>query len=205
MIKLGYARVSTEEQNLHLQEDALEKEGCKQIFTDKISGVKAKKPNFEKLLEYARKGDTLVVWKLDRLGRSTIQLIELMEDLKNRGIHLKSLCESIDTTSATGMMFFQFMCMLAEHERNVIRERTVAGLRSARARGRTGGRPKGLSKHYQLIAPDVKAMYEKGDRSTKEIRKIFGIKSQPTLYKILQLEQIEIKGFMKKRKPKSSK
>ncbi len=201
MIKIGYARVSTFEQNLDLQMDALKKEGCKQIFTDKISGVKSQKPNFEKLLAYAREGDTIVVWKLDRLGRSTVQLIELMEDLKKKGIHLKSLNESIDTTSATGMLFFQFMCILAEHERNIIRERTTAGLSAARARGRTGGRPKGLSEHYQLIAPEVKEMYEKGNRSTEEIRKIFGIKSQPTLYKILEFSGVKIDGFLKSRTP----
>lgn len=200
MIKIGYARVSTFEQNLDLQIDALKKEGCKQIFTDKISGVKSQKPNFEKLLAYAREGDTIVVWKLDRLGRSTVQLIELMEDLKKKGIHLKSLNESIDTTSATGMLFFQFMCILAEHERNIIRERTTAGLSAARARGRTGGRPKGLSEHYQLKAPEVKEMYEKGNRSTEEIRKIFGIKSQPTLYKILEFSGAKIDGFLKSRK-----
>lgn len=201
MMKIGYARVSTFEQNLDLQMDALKKEGCKQIFTDKISGVKSQKPNFEKLLAYAREGDTIVVWKLDRLGRSTVQLIELMEDLKKKGIHLKSLNESIDTTSATGMLFFQFMCILAEHERNIIRERTTAGLSAARARGRTGGRPKGLSEHYQLIAPEVKEMYEKGNRSTEEIRKIFGIKSQPTLYKILEFSGVKIDGFLKSRTP----
>lgn len=199
MIKLGYARVSTHEQNLDLQTDALKSEGCKQIFTDKVSGVKAKKLNFEKLLEYARQGDTIVVWKLDRLGRSTVQLIGLIEELKEKGIHLKSLNEAIDTSSATGMLFFQFMCILAEHERNIIRERTTAGLTAARARGRTGGRPKGLSEQYQLIAPEVKEMYEKGNRSTEEIRKIFGIKSQPTLYKILQFAGTEVSGFMKSR------
>jgi DNA invertase Pin-like site-specific DNA recombinase len=199
MIKFGYARVSTFEQNLDLQMDALKREGCKQIFTDKVSGVKANKPSFEKLMEYARENDTIVVWKLDRLGRSTVQLIALMEELKKKGIHLKSLSESIDTTSATGTLFFQFMCMLAEHERNIIRERTTAGLSSARARGRTGGRPKGLSQHYQLIAPEVKEMYEKGNRTTEEIRKIFNIKSQPTLYKILILSGVDIKGFLKQR------
>lgn len=199
MIKIGYARVSTFDQNLDLQIDALKKEGCKQIFTDKISGVKSQKPNFDKLLEYTREGDTIVVWKLDRLGRSTVQLIELMEDLKKKNIHVKSLNESIDTSTATGTLFFQFMCMLAEHERNIIRERTTAGLNAARARGRTGGRPKGLSEHYQLIAPEVKEMYEKGTRSTEEIRKIFNIKSQPTLYKILHFAGVDVKGFIKPR------
>lgn len=199
MIKIGYARVSTFDQNLDLQIDALKKEGCKQIFTDKISGVKSQKPNFDKLLEYAREGDTIVVWKLDRLGRSTVQLIELMEELKKKNIHVKSLNESIDTSTATGTLFFQFMCMLAEHERNIIRERTTAGLNAARARGRTGGRPQGLSEHYQLIAPEVKEMYEKGTRSTEEIRKIFNIKSQPTLYKILHFAGVNVKGFIKPR------
>lgn len=204
MIKLGYARVSTFEQNLDLQLDALKSEGCKRIFEDKVSGVKTNKPNFAKLMEYARPGDTIVVWKLDRLGRSTVQLIELMEELKEKGIHLKSLSESIDTTSATGMLFFQFMCILAEHERNIIRERTTAGLKSARARGRKGGRPTGLSQHYQLLAPEVKEMYEKGNRTTEEIRKIFNIKSQPTLYKILTFAGIDVKGFIKQRNAKSS-
>jgi len=102
-------------------------------------------------MEYARAGDTIVVWKLDRLGKSTVQLIELMGELKEKGIHLKSLSESIYSTAATGMLFFQFMCILAEHERIIIRERTLAGLSSARARGRTGGRPKGLAQQYHLI------------------------------------------------------
>ena len=130
LMKLDYVRVSTCEQNLDFQLDALKNEGCKHLFSDKVSGVKAEKPNFNKLLEYAREGDTIVVWKLDRLGRSTVQLIELIEKLKQRGVHLKSLQESIDTTTAMGNMFFQLMCILAEHERNIIQERTQAGLAS---------------------------------------------------------------------------
>ncbi len=199
MIKLGYARVSTLEQNLDLQLDALQKEGCKQIFTDKVSGVKSVKPEFEKLIAYARPGDTIVVWKLDRLGRSTVQLIELIEKLKIQGIHLKSLSESIDTSTATGNLFFQFMCILAEHERNVIRERTKAGLTAARVRGRKGGRPFGLSERYQLIAPEVKKAYESLEYSTDKIREIYSIKSQPTLYKILAFAKVDVKGFLKKR------
>lgn len=199
MIKLGYARVSTLEQNLDLQLDALKKEGCKKVFTDKVSGVRSHKPNFEKLIEYARPGDTIIVWKLDRLGRSTVKLIELMEELKQKQIHLKSLSESIDTGTATGNLFFQFMCVLAEHERNIIRERTRAGLDAARARGRSGGRPAGLSDRYRRIAPEVKEMYEKNTRSTDAIREIFQIKSQPTLYKILQYAGADVNGFLKKR------
>lgn len=198
-MKLGYARVSTYEQNLDLQLDALKNEGCKHLFSDKVSGVKTMKPNFNKLLEYAREGDTIVVWKLDRLGRSTVQLIELVKKLKQKGVHLKSLQESIDTTSAMGNMFFQLMCILAEHERNIIRERTQAGLASARARGRNGGRPKGLSQRYQRIAQEVRRVYEQGNCSTEEIREMFGIKSQPTLYKILQHTGVEVKNFSKKR------
>jgi DNA invertase Pin-like site-specific DNA recombinase len=199
MIKLGYARVSTQEQNLDLQLDALEKEGCKTVFTDKVSGVKASKPNFEKLMDYARPGDTIVIWKLDRLGRSTVKLIELVELLKQKQINLKSLSEAIDTSTATGNLFFQFMCVLAEHERNVIRERTKAGLESARARGRSGGRPQGLSERYQKIAVEVKEMYERNVHSTDAIREMFQIKSQPTLYKILQFAGSDVKGFLKKR------
>lgn len=198
-MKLGYARVSTYEQNLDLQLDALKNEGCKHLFSDKVSGVKAEKPNFDKLLAYAREGDTIVVWKLDRLGRSTVQLIELVEKLKQQGVHLKSLQESLDTTTAMGNMFFQLMCILAEHERNIIRERTQAGLASARARGRNGGRPKGLSPRYQKIADEVRQIYEQGNRSTEEIREMFGIKSQPTLYKILSFAGLEVERFTKKR------
>lgn len=199
MVKLGYARVSTFEQNLDLQLDALNAEGCKQIFTDKVSGVKSIKVEFEKLLAYARSGDTIVVWKLDRLGRSTVQLIELIEKLKARGIQLKSLSEAIDTATATGNLFFQFMCILAEHERNVIRERTNAGLKAARARGKNGGRPLGLSERYQLIAQEVKQAYESKKYSTSKIKEIYSIKSQPTLYKILAFAKADVKGFLKKR------
>lgn len=205
MIKLGYARVSTLEQNLDLQIDALQKEGCKQIFTDKVSGVKSLKPEFDKLISYARPGDTIVVWKLDRLGRSTVQLIELIERLKMDGIHLRSLSESIDTSTATGNLFFQFMCVLAEHERNVIRERTKAGLTAARARGKKGGRPVGLSQRYQLIAQEVKKAYESMQYSTDKIREIYSIKSQPTLYKILAFAKVDVKGFLKKRQTKNKK
>lgn len=199
MIKLGYARVSTQEQNLDLQLDALKREGCKTVFTDKVSGIKSSKPNFEKLIEYARPGDTIVVWKLDRLGRSTVKLIELIELLKQKEIHLKSLSESIDTSTASGNLFFQFMCVLAEHERNVIRERTRAGLQSARSRGRSGGRPEGLSERYKKIAVEVKEMYDRNVHSTDTIREMFQIKSQPTLYKILQFAGSDVKGFLKKR------
>ena len=200
MIKIGYALIflpaaDLQEPNLDLQLDALNQQGCKQIFADKVSGVKVSRPNFEKLMEYVRPGDTIVVWKLDRLGRSTVKLIELIEELKNRGVNLKSLSEPIDTSTATGNLFFQFMGILAEHERSIIRERTKAGLESARARGRSGGRPEGLSERYRKIAPEVKQVYEKNNRSTDEIREMFNIKSQPTLYKILKFAGTDEKQF----------
>lgn len=200
MIKIGYARVSTYEQSLDAQVDALTKEGCTKIFTEKVSGVKSEKPQFEKLLEYARSGDTIVVYRLDRLGRNVKQLIELSEKLKEREINIKSLSESLDTSSPMGKMFFQLIAMFAELERNIIIERTNAGLSSARARGRTGGRTPGLAKHFQMIASEVKATYEKGEKSTAEIRKIYGIGSQTTLYKILEFAGVKIVSFIKKRK-----
>lgn len=200
MTKIGYARVSTYEQNLDAQVDALKKEGCVKIFKEKVSGVKSEKPQFEKLLEYARKGDTIVVYRLDRLGRNVKQLIELSENLKEREIHIKSLSESLDTSSPMGNMFFQLIAMFAELERNIIIERTNAGLSAARARGRTGGRTPGLSKHFQMIASEVKATYEKGEKNTEEIREIYGIGSQTTLYKILEFAGVKVEGFIKKRK-----
>lgn len=150
-------------------------------------------------MEYVRPGDTIVIWKLDWLGRSTVKLIELVGLLKQKEIHLKSLSEVIDTSTATSNLFFQFMCVLAEHERNVIRERIKAGLESVRARGRSGGRPEGLNERYQKIAVEVKEIYERNVHSTDALREMFQIKSQPTLYKILQFAGTDVKGFLKKR------
>ena len=198
-MEIGYARVSTNEQNLDLQLDAFNKNGIKKIFTDKVSGVKTNKPELDELLKYARQGDTIVVWRLDRLGRSTIQLIKLVEELKERGIHLKSLTEPIDTTSATGNMIFQIFCVLAEHERNVLRERTKAGLSSARARGRVGGRQKGLSSRYESIKELVKEAYIAEKSTTEEIMQAFKIKSRSTLYRILRNANVNISGFVKRK------
>lgn len=197
-MEIGYARVSTNEQNLDLQLDAFNKNGIKKIFTDKVSGVKTNKPELDELLKYARQGDTIVVWRLDRLGRSTIQLIKLVEELKEKGIHLKSLTEPIDTTCATGTMIFQIFCVLAEHERNVLRERTKAGLSSARARGRVGGRQKGLSARYESIKELVKEAYIAEKSTTEEIMQAFNIKSRSTLYRILKHAGVNIMGFSKR-------
>lgn len=198
-MEIGYARVSTNEQNLDLQLDAFNHSGIKKIFTDKISGVKAHKPELEELLKFARSGDTIVVWRLDRLGRSTVQLIKLLEELNLKGINLKSLTEPIDTTSAMGTMIFQIFCVLAEHERNVLRERTKAGLNSARARGRTGGRQKGLSFRYEEIKDVVKTAYLAENSTTGDIMNAFKIGSRSTLYRILRSAGVEINGFVKRK------
>jgi DNA invertase Pin-like site-specific DNA recombinase len=141
---VGYARVSTDEQNLDLQRDALLNAGvsAKDIYTDKITGVKADRPGLTLALSHLREGDTLVVWRLDRLGRSLKHLIETVTTLKDQGISFKSLTENIDTSTATGTLVFQIFGALAEFERNLIKERTAAGLEAARSRGRKGGRPK---------------------------------------------------------------
>lgn len=198
-MEVGYARVSTQEQNLDLQLDALNKAGVKKIFTDKVSGAKAQKPQLEELLKYARKGDTIVVWRLDRLGRTTVQLIQFVEELQKLGVSLKSLTEPIDTSTATGTLVVQIFCVLAEHERNVLRERTRAGLNSARIRGRTGGRPKGLSPKYEKIKDLVKNAYESQGTTTAEIMQAFKIPSRGTLYRILETAGVKVTSFVKRK------
>src|SRR5213592_2286566 len=139
---VGYARVSTSEQTLDLQKDALEKIGCTKIYSDVVSGAKAERKGLQEALEYVRQGDALVVWRLDRLGRSLKHLIETVTALKQQGIAFKSMTEHIDTSTATGQLVFHLFGALAEFERNLITERTLAGLEAARARGRKGGRPR---------------------------------------------------------------
>jgi DNA invertase Pin-like site-specific DNA recombinase len=141
-MQIGYARVSTEDQTLDLQRDALTKAGCDRIFTDMMSGATADRPGLAQALVFARPGDTVVVWRLERLGRSLRHLIDAIIDLERRGVGFCSLTEAIDTTSPGGKLVFHLFAALAEFERDLIRERTRAGLTAARARGRTGGRPK---------------------------------------------------------------
>jgi len=140
-MNLGYARVSTDDQELHLQTDALKRAGCERLFSDKASGTKADRPGLMEALDFARPGDTLTVWRIDRLGRSLSQLIDLVARLKAAGIHLRSLQENIDTSTAGGELVFHVFGAMAQFERSLIRERTKAGLEAARARGRKGGRP----------------------------------------------------------------
>src|SRR5215213_8415419 len=151
-MQIGYARVSTDDQNLDLQRDALEKAGCERIFTDRVTGTKAERKGLTEALSHLRSGDTLIVWRLDRLGRSLRHLIDTVTDLQERGIGFKSLQESIDTTTSGGKLVFHIFGALAEFEREIIRERTQAGLTAARSRGKTGGRPKALTeKQVQML------------------------------------------------------
>lgn len=198
-MNIGYARVSTQEQTLDSQVDALKQKGCQEIYTDKVSGVKTIKPAFEEMMKFIREGDTLIVWKLDRLGRSTKDLIELVANFQKKKINLISLNDPIDTTSPSGILVFQIFCALAEHERNVIVQRTKAGLDSARTRGRKGGRPKGLLPAYQEIAESVKQLYDAEKQSTTQIMKTFKIGSRRTFYKILTFAGVQVNGFSKKK------
>jgi DNA invertase Pin-like site-specific DNA recombinase len=152
---IGYARVSTDDQNLDLQRDALENAGCEQIFTDRVSGTKARRPGLETALSHLRSGDTLVVWRLDRLGRSLRHLIDTVTDLQQRGVGFKSITESIDTTTSGGRLVFNIFASLAEFEREIIKERTNAGLQAARARGRKGGRRTALTPKQLQIAQQL--------------------------------------------------
>ncbi|WP_407578856.1 recombinase family protein [Citrobacter koseri] len=175
---IGYVRVSTNEQNTDLQRNALVSSGCEQIFEDKISGTKATRPGLRKALKTMSEGDTLVVWKLDRLGRSMRNLVLLIEELKGRGIHFKSLTDSIDTSSAMGRFFFHVMGALAEMERELIVERTRAGLAAARAQGRIGGRrPKLSSEQWEQIGRLLKNGHPRA-----ELARIYDI-SEQTIYK----------------------
>jgi len=142
---IGYARVSTNKQNINLQKDALLKVGCEKVYEDEASGTKTKRLGLEKALEILRKGDTLVVWKLDRLGRSLKNLIELISDLNEKGINFKSLTDSIDTNTTSGRFFFHVMASLSEMERELIVERTKAGLEAAKKMGRVGGRKRKMT------------------------------------------------------------
>src|SRR5919197_1903638 len=180
-MNIGYARISTQDQTLNLQKDALKKIGCTKIFTDTASGAKAERKGFDEALEYVREGDTLVVWRLDRLGRSLKHLIETITELNNRKIGFKSLQENIDTTTSGGKLVFHIFGALAEFERDIIRERTQAGLLAARARGRKGGRPKALTPKKAQMAQDL---YRNKENSIDEICKILNI-SRTTFYRYL--------------------
>ena len=187
-MKIGYARVSTADQHLRMQEDALKSAGCDEIFSDVVSGVKSQRPGLDKALDYLREGDTLVVWKLDRLGRSVQHLIQTIKELSDKKIGFKSLQENIDTTTSGGKLIFHIFSALAEFERDLIQERTQAGLQAARARGRMGGRPP-LLDNRQITR--MIEMYDEQKNTVAEICKIYDI-SRPSFYNYLRKRQIEL-------------
>src|SRR5579864_3507820 len=168
---VGYARISTSDQTLNLQKDALEKIGCSHIFTDTISGATTERQGLDAALAYVREGDSLVVWKLDRLGRSLKHLIDTITTLNNRKIGFKSLTENIDTTTSGGKLVFHFFGALAEFERDLIRERTNAGLQAARARGRKGGRPKAKTLNSPKKVAMAQSLYADKNNSIDDICK----------------------------------
>lgn len=187
-MKIGYARVSTGLQNLDLQEDSLEKFGCEKVFTDHMSGAKSNRPGLETAIEFVRSGDTLVVWRLDRLGRNMEDLITVVNRLNNRGVSFHSLQENItmDKSSSTGQLMFHLFAAFAEFERNLILERSAAGRAAARARGRFGGRPEKLSKS------DLELMKTLIDNGTpiKTIAERWNV-SRTTIYRYLnKLEEM---------------
>ncbi|MFD7231214.1 recombinase family protein [Streptomyces sp. NPDC059881] len=180
---IGYARVSTDDQEAQLQRDALMGAGCARIFEDKASGKNVDRPELTAVLDYARSGDVLCVWKLDRLGRSLIDLVSIVDGLRERGIAFRVLdgaLSSVDTTSADGRLFFQVIAAMAEFERSLIKDRTRAGLDAARAQGRTGGRPSVVNEDALTVARARKA---KGE-SVSAIAKALGV-SRATLYRHL--------------------
>jgi DNA invertase Pin-like site-specific DNA recombinase len=184
-MRVGYARVSTKEQSFALQVDALKQAQCEAIFTEIASGAKTARPVLDDLLARLRPADVLVIWKLDRLGRSLHHLVTLTHDLMERQIGLISLHDPIDTTTPQGRLVFNIFAALAEFERDLIRERTQAGLQAARARGRTGGRPRGLSKQAKATALAAATLYQAGQLSVQEICAQLHI-TKPTLYAYLK-------------------
>jgi DNA invertase Pin-like site-specific DNA recombinase len=177
-MRIGYARVSTQQQNLELQQDALKAAGCDKIVVDVASGKTTQRSGLDQLRDVLRRGDVLVVWRLDRLARSLKHLIELLTELEQNGIGFQSLQESIDTTTPGGKLVFHIFGALAEFERNLIRDRTRAGLAAARARGRKGGRPKALTDEQRELAVQL---YHGKQHSIRQICELVGI-TKPTLY-----------------------
>ena len=182
-MKVGYIRVSKQEQNEALRRDALKEAGCEKYFSDKITGSKFERKGLEDLLAFVRPGDTVIVWKLDRLGRSLKDLIETLNILKDRGVDFISLTEKIDTTTPGGKLIFHLMGALAEFERDLIRERTNAGLAAARARGRVGGRPKRLATNGKVAL--ARRLFADPHHSIPEICSTLEI-SRSTLYRYVK-------------------
>ena len=199
-MKIGYARVSTQDQNLSLQISSLQKFGCEKIFSEKKSGVK-RRPELEGLMNIVREGDIVVIWKIDRLARSLAELISITEQFKSKGVDLVSIDGQVDTTSAMGRMFFQITGAFAEFERNLIIERTKAGIVEAKKRGVQLGRPKGLTSESQQIARAAKELYLSGTIKPIDICKVLNI-STGTLYRYLKIEGVQLRYNVGRKKEK---
>jgi DNA invertase Pin-like site-specific DNA recombinase len=190
-MKYGYARVSTKDQVLDMQIDALKNIGCHKIFYEVAKGARTDRPEWLKLLNEIQAGDTLVIWKLDRMGRSLQHLIKIVNELVAKNIDIISLQDPLNTTNAQGRLMFNMFASLAEFEKDLIRERTMAGLKSARARGKMGGRPKGLSEKAKKAACTAEALYLQNELKTDDIAEQLGI-SKTTLYKYLRARNVQI-------------
>ena len=196
-MKLGYARISTKDQNFDLQEDALQKAGCEKIYKEVVSGAKQDRPTLASLIDNCREGDSIIIWKLDRLGRSLKHLVELVNILIKKKVGLISLNDPIDTTTPQGRLVFNMFSSLAEFERELIRERTQAGLSSARARGRVGGRPKGISDKAQATACAAETLYLERKLGVQQIADRLNI-SKKTLYAYLRHRNVAIGAYTSK-------
>ena len=196
-MRIGYARVSTREQSFDLQVDALRAAGCEKIYSEAVSGARAERPVLDELLRNIRSGDVLVIWKLDRLGRSLRHLVDLVGILIDKGIGLQSLHDPVDTTTPHGRLTFNLFAALAEFERDLIRERTQAGLSAARARGRNGGRPKGITPQAEETAMAAETLYREGKLSTRQIADRLSI-SKGTLYVYLRHRGVAIGAYQRR-------
>ncbi|MCU0468998.1 MAG: recombinase family protein [Arcicella sp.] len=195
-MKIGYARVSTKDQVLDLQIDALNKEGCELIFKETASGAKTDRPELQNLLKHIRKGDIVVVYKLDRLGRSLKHLLEVVAELNTKEVGIRSINDAIDTTTPQGRLFFNISASFAEFERDLIRERTKSGLEAARARGRKGGRRQGMTKEAEQKAILAETYYKEGKMGVNQIADEIGV-SKMTLYKYLKYRKVKIGNYNK--------
>lgn len=185
-MKIGYARVSTRDQSLDMQVEALQNSGCEKIYQEKISGSTKDRPELAKLLEHLREGDTLIVWRLDRLGRSLKNIIDLVLDLSQKKVNIKGLTDGVDTGTTNGRLFLNFMASFAEYERELIKERTKAGLSAARTKGRMGGRPKGMKPEAIAKIKILRSLCQDTSKQPKEIYEPLGI-TRPSFYRYIKL------------------
>jgi len=197
-VKIGYARISTKGQHLDLQIDALKKAGCEKIYKDIISGSLSNRPALNQLLNDANKNDVIIIWKLDRLGRSLKNLVELINTLNEKEVGLKSINDPVDTTTAQGRLIFNIFGSLAEFERELIKERTLAGLEAARDKGKIGGRPKGLTKKAQNTALTAEYLYKEEKLSVNEILEQLGI-GRATLYRYLKYRNVPVSASIQRK------